>query len=197
MSRDLRLGAEHHSENFGNSTHVPNESRSILCNLRDAIKDSFENDYHWGKDRNMRKRPRSWTAEFKRFSGGFDWQTTKRAKKKAKANDGVLPAQTPTGPKPKEPLTERIPDLDPFIQKLVDEAKMGGYLTVGIIRQELMSRHKDLHEARPITKHRAELMTQGKEGRDKEVGRGGLCWYRQTLDGSFSAVSRPIFASKC
>ena len=25
---------------------------------------------------------------------------------------------------------------------------------------------------------------------------GGVCWYRQTLDGSFSAVSRPIFASK-
>ena len=25
---------------------------------------------------------------------------------------------------------------------------------------------------------------------------GVVCWYRQTLDGSFSAVSRPIFASK-
>ena len=25
--------------------------------------------------------------------------------------------------------------------------------------------------------------------------RGVVCWYRQTLDGSFSAVSRPIFAS--
>ena len=33
---------------------------------------------------------------------------------------------------------------------------------------------------------RAVFMTQG----------GMVCWYRQTLDGSFSAVSKPIFATK-
>ena len=35
---------------------------------------------------------------------------------------------------------------------------------------------------------RAELISQG--------GRRRWCWYRQTLDGSFSAVSTPIFVSK-
>ena len=35
---------------------------------------------------------------------------------------------------------------------------------------------------------RAELMTR--------EGGGIWCWYRKTLDGSFSAVSRPIFASE-
>ena len=86
------------------------------------------------------------------MSGGFDVKVVKRAKKKAEENEGVLPAQVPTGPKPKEHLEERIPDLDPYIQTLVEEAKKGGYLTVASIRQELMSRHPELHAARAITK---------------------------------------------
>ena len=55
VSRDL--GFESHSQ-VAHPTTFPNEARVILCNLWDAIENSFAKDYWYGKDKNMRKRPR-------------------------------------------------------------------------------------------------------------------------------------------
>ena len=63
--------------------------------------------------------------------------------------------------------------------------------------EPLPERKVELRHLTPCSGSSQHHVTEGRFNRAVQMTVGGVAgWYRQTLDGSFSSVSRPIFASK-
>lgn len=73
---------------------------------------------------------------------GFDYSCITRFKKEIRENDGCLQDPKKRGP-PVDHLENNVafPSLWNYIKELIEEAKKGGYLTVGILRAKLHEKY--------------------------------------------------------
>ena len=155
-------GAWYYADGIGGAGfHFTAREKAICMDVYNNIKYISDNEYILDGDPSLpdgctlppgrwRRQPQV-MEEFEKISG-VSHNIIDKARKDIKTTGGYIKGPQKRGKQPLAPLEEELDNLEAFLLGLVEEAKKGGFLTVGNIREQIRAEYYVLVSRRRVRK---------------------------------------------